>query len=163
MCVQYARLCSHTVSFDSFGPVMVTAVEAYVNNNLCLSLHLLHDNWETCLQRKANFSKRTFSRRTLKQISTVWALVLLLSTVTSILLPICLSVCVPDKEQYYPLLDVSWWSDSVLILARCSGSVTVSSARTLLNLLGKSCEWFEPSPRVTAAHDGGFLSLEVNV
>jgi len=60
-------------------------------------------------------------------------------------------------------VDVSWWSDIVLILARCSGSVTVSSVRTLRNLLGKSCEWFEPSPRVTAAHDGGFLSLEVNV
>uniref|UniRef100_A0A672GZU8 Neuroblastoma-amplified sequence N-terminal domain-containing protein n=1 Tax=Salarias fasciatus TaxID=181472 RepID=A0A672GZU8_SALFA len=67
------------------------------------------------------------------------------------------------KEQYYPLVDVSWWSDNVLILARCSGSVTVSSVRALRNLLGKSCEWFEPSPRVTAAHDGGFLSLEVKM
>ncbi|XP_031726223.1 NBAS subunit of NRZ tethering complex isoform X2 [Anarrhichthys ocellatus] len=70
---------------------------------------------------------------------------------------------IKDKEQYYPLEDVSWWSDIVLILARCSGSVTVSSVRTLRNLLGKSCEWFEPSPRVTAAHDGGFLSLECEV
>ncbi|XP_040920272.1 neuroblastoma-amplified sequence isoform X2 [Toxotes jaculatrix] len=70
---------------------------------------------------------------------------------------------IKDKEQYYPLVDVSWWSDNVLILARCSGSVTVSSVRTLCNLLGKSCEWFEPSPRVTAAHDGGFLSLECEV
>lgn len=77
------------------------------------------------------------------------------------LMPVPLPV--PDKEQYYPLVDVSWWSDNVLILARCSGSVTVSSVRTLRNLLGKSCEWFEPSPRVTAAHNGGFLSLEVNV
>ncbi|KAF0023340.1 hypothetical protein F2P81_023970 [Scophthalmus maximus] len=67
------------------------------------------------------------------------------------------------KEQYYPLVDVNWWSDNVLIMARCSGSVTVSSARTLRNLLGKSCEWFEPSPQVTAAHDGGFLSLECEV
>ncbi|XP_022626095.1 neuroblastoma-amplified sequence isoform X1 [Seriola dumerili] len=70
---------------------------------------------------------------------------------------------IKDKEQYYPLVDVSWWSDNVLILARCSGSVTVSSVRTLRNLLGKSCEWFEPSPRVTTAHDGGFLSLECEV
>ncbi|XP_047429612.1 NBAS subunit of NRZ tethering complex [Mugil cephalus] len=70
---------------------------------------------------------------------------------------------IKDKEQYYPLVDVSWWSDLVLILARCSGSVTVSSVRTLRNLLGKSCEWFEPSPRLTAAHDGGFLSLECEV
>ncbi|KAI4801678.1 hypothetical protein KUCAC02_019556, partial [Chaenocephalus aceratus] len=70
---------------------------------------------------------------------------------------------IKDKEQYYPLEDVSWWSDVVLILARCSGSVTVSSVRTLRNLLGKSCEWFEPSPRVTAAHEVGFLSLECEV
>ncbi|AWP19902.1 putative neuroblastoma-amplified sequence [Scophthalmus maximus] len=70
---------------------------------------------------------------------------------------------IKDKEQYYPLVDVNWWSDNVLIMARCSGSVTVSSARTLRNLLGKSCEWFEPSPQVTAAHDGGFLSLECEV
>ncbi|XP_056150441.1 LOW QUALITY PROTEIN: NBAS subunit of NRZ tethering complex [Lampris incognitus] len=68
-----------------------------------------------------------------------------------------------DKELYYPLVDVSWWSESVLILARCSGSVTVSSVRALRNLLGKSCEWFEPSPRVTTAYDGGFLSLECEV
>ncbi|XP_029604602.1 neuroblastoma-amplified sequence [Salmo trutta] len=70
---------------------------------------------------------------------------------------------IKDKEQYYPLCEVSWWSDCVLILARCSGSLTVSSVRTLQNLLGKSCEWFQPSPRVTAAHDGGFLSLECEV
>ncbi|KAM9703151.1 NBAS subunit of NRZ tethering complex [Menidia menidia] len=70
---------------------------------------------------------------------------------------------IKDKEQYYPLVDVNWWGDNVLILARCSGSVTVSSVRMLRNLLGKSCEWFEPSPRVTAAHDGGFLSLECEV
>lgn len=76
-------------------------------------------------------------------------------------LDLCLLIPTPDKEQYYPLVDVNWWSDGVLILARCSGSVTVSSVRTLRNLLGKSCEWFEPSPRVAAAHDGGFLSLEV--
>ncbi|XP_016118100.1 neuroblastoma-amplified sequence-like, partial [Sinocyclocheilus grahami] len=64
------------------------------------------------------------------------------------------------KEQYQSLLDVSWWSETALILARCSGALTVSSVRTLKNLLGKSCEWFETSPRVTSAHDGGFLSLE---
>uniref|UniRef100_A0A673GLC1 NBAS subunit of NRZ tethering complex n=1 Tax=Sinocyclocheilus rhinocerous TaxID=307959 RepID=A0A673GLC1_9TELE len=66
-----------------------------------------------------------------------------------------------DKEQYQFLIDVSWWSETALILARCSGALTVSSVRTLKNVLGKSCEWFETSPRVTLAHDGGFLSLEV--
>ncbi|KAJ8397645.1 hypothetical protein AAFF_G00436440, partial [Aldrovandia affinis] len=70
---------------------------------------------------------------------------------------------IKDKELYYPLLDVNWWSDSAVILARCSGSLTVSSVRTLKNLLGRSCEWFEPSPQVTAAHEGGFLSLECEI
>lgn len=66
-----------------------------------------------------------------------------------------------DKESFYPLIDVNWWMDSAVTLARCSGALTVSSVKTLKNLLGKSCEWFEPSPQVTATHDGGFLSLEV--
>ncbi|XP_064620288.1 NBAS subunit of NRZ tethering complex-like [Lineus longissimus] len=58
------------------------------------------------------------------------------------------------------VIDVNWWSDLALILARCSGSVTVSSVNELRNLLGKSPEWFEPSPFVSTAHDGGFLGLE---
>ncbi|XP_028652676.1 NBAS subunit of NRZ tethering complex [Erpetoichthys calabaricus] len=70
---------------------------------------------------------------------------------------------IKDKESYYPLIDVNWWTDNAVILARCSGSLTVSSVKTLKNLLGKSCEWFEPSPQVTAAHDGGFLTLECEV
>ncbi|XP_036290535.1 neuroblastoma-amplified sequence isoform X3 [Pipistrellus kuhlii] len=70
---------------------------------------------------------------------------------------------VKDKESLYPLVDVNWWADSAVILARCSGALTVSSVKTLKNLLGKSCEWFEPAPQVTAAHDGGFLSLECEV
>uniref|UniRef100_A0A7N4P366 NBAS subunit of NRZ tethering complex n=1 Tax=Sarcophilus harrisii TaxID=9305 RepID=A0A7N4P366_SARHA len=70
---------------------------------------------------------------------------------------------IKDKESYYPLTDVSWWAGNAVTLARCSGALTVSSVKTLKNLLGKSCEWFEPSPQVTAAHDGGFLSLECEV
>uniref|UniRef100_A0A8B9IYF2 NBAS subunit of NRZ tethering complex n=1 Tax=Amazona collaria TaxID=241587 RepID=A0A8B9IYF2_9PSIT len=70
---------------------------------------------------------------------------------------------IKDKESYYSLVDVSWWADSCVILARCSGALTVSSVKTLRNLLGKSCEWFESSPQVTSAHDGGFLSLECEI
>lgn len=68
-----------------------------------------------------------------------------------------------DKESFYPLIDVNWWAEGAVTLARCSGALTVSSVKTLKNLLGKSCEWFEPSPQVTATHDGGFLSLEVRL
>ncbi|XP_061845911.1 NBAS subunit of NRZ tethering complex isoform X3 [Colius striatus] len=70
---------------------------------------------------------------------------------------------IKDKESYYPLIDVNWWADNSVILARCSGALTVSSVKTLKNLLGKSCEWFESSPQVTSAHDGGFLSLECEI
>ncbi|XP_058144004.1 NBAS subunit of NRZ tethering complex [Dasypus novemcinctus] len=70
---------------------------------------------------------------------------------------------IKGRESFYPLLDVNWWADSAVTLARCSGALTVSSVKTLKNLLGKSCEWFEPSPQVTATHDGGFLSLECEI
>nr|XP_056712438.1 NBAS subunit of NRZ tethering complex [Euleptes europaea] len=70
---------------------------------------------------------------------------------------------IKDKESFYPLIDINWWSESAVILARCSGALTVSSMKTLKNLLGKSCEWFESSPQVTSAHDGGFLCLECEV
>ncbi|XP_064002508.1 NBAS subunit of NRZ tethering complex isoform X2 [Pogoniulus pusillus] len=70
---------------------------------------------------------------------------------------------IKDKESYYPLIDVNWWADNSVILARCSGALTVSSVKTLTNLLGKTCEWFESSPQVTSAHDGGFLSLECEI
>ncbi|XP_014586788.2 NBAS subunit of NRZ tethering complex [Equus caballus] len=70
---------------------------------------------------------------------------------------------IKDKESFYPLIDVNWWADTAVTLARCSGALTVSSVKTLKNLLGKSCEWFEPSPQVTATHDGGFLSLECEI
>ncbi|XP_013421684.1 neuroblastoma-amplified sequence [Lingula anatina] len=65
-----------------------------------------------------------------------------------------------DSTEQPNLLDVNWWSKEALILARCSGAVTVSSANTLRNLLGTSPEWLEPSPQVSKAHDGGFLGLE---
>ncbi|XP_032285991.1 neuroblastoma-amplified sequence isoform X1 [Phoca vitulina] len=70
---------------------------------------------------------------------------------------------IKDKESFYPLIDVNWWAANAVTLARCSGALAVSSVKTLKNLLGKSCEWFEPSPQVTAAHDGGFLSLECEI
>uniref|UniRef100_A0A8C5T7B4 NBAS subunit of NRZ tethering complex n=1 Tax=Malurus cyaneus samueli TaxID=2593467 RepID=A0A8C5T7B4_9PASS len=75
----------------------------------------------------------------------------------------CMSCSRKYKESYYPLIDVNWWADNSVILARCSGALTVSSVKTLRNLLGKACEWFESSPQVTSAHDGGFLSLECEI
>ncbi|XP_076465960.1 NBAS subunit of NRZ tethering complex-like isoform X2 [Babylonia areolata] len=65
-----------------------------------------------------------------------------------------------DLIPHRNLVDINFWSSQAVILARCSGAVTVSSVSSLKNLLGSSPEWFEPSPRVAEAHDGGFLGLE---
>ncbi|XP_026530082.1 neuroblastoma-amplified sequence [Notechis scutatus] len=70
---------------------------------------------------------------------------------------------IKDKESFYPLIDINWWGETSVILARCSGALTVSSVKNLKNLLGKSCEWFESAPQVTSAHEGGFLCLECEV
>lgn len=59
------------------------------------------------------------------------------------------------------MLDVNWWSNDAMILARGTGAVTVSSVKTMANLLGNQPEWFEPAPRLSEVHNGGFLGLEV--
>ncbi|XP_076063779.1 NBAS subunit of NRZ tethering complex-like [Oratosquilla oratoria] len=59
------------------------------------------------------------------------------------------------------LIDVSWWSEGAVILARFSGAVTVSSINSLSNLLGESPEFLEGTPQVSEAYDRGFLALEV--
>ena len=66
-----------------------------------------------------------------------------------------------EHLQAYHLVDAKWWSDQAVILARGTGSVTLSSVQTLKNLLGTSPEWFEPAPIITSAKDESFLGLEV--
>ncbi|XP_041364061.1 neuroblastoma-amplified sequence-like isoform X2 [Gigantopelta aegis] len=68
-----------------------------------------------------------------------------------------------DLIPHKKLLDVNFWSNEALITARCTGAVTVSSVNTLKNLLGNSPEWFEPSPRVSETHEGGFIGIECEV
>ena len=48
-----------------------------------------------------------------------------------------------------------------MILARGTGAVTVSSIKSLRNLLGSHPEWFEPAPKLSSMYNGGFLGLEV--
>ncbi|KAF4531011.1 hypothetical protein B566_EDAN009755 [Ephemera danica] len=62
-------------------------------------------------------------------------------------------------------VDISWWSENVLIIARYSGAVSVCSTTDLHNLLGEYPEFFAGPPQVSAAScDGrGFLSLECEV
>lgn len=44
--------------------------------------------------------------------------------------------------------ELTWWSELAVIVARYSGSVTVSSVATLRNLLGESPEFLEGVPQV---------------
>ncbi|XP_053405478.1 NBAS subunit of NRZ tethering complex-like [Mercenaria mercenaria] len=68
---------------------------------------------------------------------------------------------IKDLVNTRNLLDINWWSEEAVILGRGTGAVTVSSISTLKNLLGNQPEWFEPAPRLSEVHDGGFLGLEV--
>ncbi|GFR67773.1 neuroblastoma-amplified sequence-like [Elysia marginata] len=68
---------------------------------------------------------------------------------------------IKDLIPHKQLLDVNFWSEDQLILARCTGAVSVVSSEDLHNMLGKSPEWYEPSPHITQALNGGFLGMEV--
>lgn len=54
-------------------------------------------------------------------------------------------VCGPPRS--HPA-ELSWWSEAAVIVARYSGSVTVSSVASLRNLLGESPEFLEGVPQV---------------
>ena len=64
--------------------------------------------------------------------------------------------------KFHPI-DINWWSPDSLILARCSGAVSVCTASDLRNKLGSSAEFFEGPPRISPAFDGTFLGLECEV
>ena len=61
--------------------------------------------------------------------------------------------------RFHPV-DVNWWSPTCVILARCSGAVTVCGISDLCNKLGASAEFFDGSPRIGPAFDGTFLGIE---
>ena len=64
--------------------------------------------------------------------------------------------------KFHPV-DVNWWSADSLILARCSGAVSVCAVADLRNKLGSSAEFFEGSPRISPAFNSTFLGLECEV
>ena len=68
---------------------------------------------------------------------------------------------VSDLISTKSILDLNWWSNEEVILARGTGAVTISTIKSLANLLGNQPEWFEPAPKLSEVHNGGFLGLEV--
>lgn len=72
------------------------------------------------------------------------------------------SLAFQNPFKFHPV-DVNWWSTDSIILARCSGAVSVCAAANLRNKLGSSAEFFEGSPRISPAFDSTFLGLECEV
>ena len=61
--------------------------------------------------------------------------------------------------RYHPV-DISWWTEESLVLARLSGAVSVLKLKDLENLLGDSPEFLEGVPRLSQCFQKGFFALE---
>ncbi|XP_019696196.1 neuroblastoma-amplified sequence-like isoform X1 [Harpegnathos saltator] len=66
----------------------------------------------------------------------------------------------PGFTEFHPV-DIGWWSDQAIIIARYSGSTSVCSAWYLKNLLGISPEFLMGQPQVCElGSEKGFLCLD---
>ncbi|XP_053978605.1 NBAS subunit of NRZ tethering complex-like isoform X1 [Hylaeus volcanicus] len=66
----------------------------------------------------------------------------------------------PGVTEFHPL-DIGWWSDQAIIIARYTGSTSVCSTKNLKNLLGTSPEFLAGQPQICElGPDRGFLCLD---
>ncbi|XP_076667874.1 NBAS subunit of NRZ tethering complex isoform X2 [Andrena cerasifolii] len=66
----------------------------------------------------------------------------------------------PGVTEFHPL-DIGWWSEQAMIVARYSGSTSVCSTKNLQNLLGTSPEFLAGQPQICEfGPDRGFLCLD---
>ncbi|KAK9304884.1 hypothetical protein QLX08_003941 [Tetragonisca angustula] len=66
----------------------------------------------------------------------------------------------PNVTEFHPI-DIGWWSEEAIIIARCSGSTSVCSTTDLKNLLGPSPEFLAGQPQIyELGSDRGFLCLD---
>ncbi|KAK2578040.1 hypothetical protein KPH14_008457 [Odynerus spinipes] len=62
--------------------------------------------------------------------------------------------------EFHPI-DIGWWSNQAIIIARYSGSISVCSLKNLSNLLGSSPEFLAAQPQICElGPDRGFLCLD---
>ncbi|XP_014605991.1 PREDICTED: neuroblastoma-amplified sequence-like isoform X1 [Polistes canadensis] len=62
--------------------------------------------------------------------------------------------------EFHPI-DVGWWSDQAIIIARYTGSISVCSIKNLNNLLGSSPEFLAGQPQICElGPNRGFLCLD---
>lgn len=64
--------------------------------------------------------------------------------------------------KHHPI-DLNWWSEDSIIVARVSGAVVIYNVTDLFNRLGSSAEFFEGSPRISPSFNSIFLGLECEV
>ncbi|KDR17610.1 Neuroblastoma-amplified sequence, partial [Zootermopsis nevadensis] len=68
-----------------------------------------------------------------------------------------------DNSIFRPV-DINWWTDQAVIIARYSGAISVCSVANLRNLLGESPEFLAGPPQVSSlCSDHGFLGLECEI
>ncbi|XP_043281636.1 neuroblastoma-amplified sequence-like [Venturia canescens] len=66
----------------------------------------------------------------------------------------------PGLSEFHPM-DIGWWSENAIIVARYSGSISVCSIKDLRNLLGASPEFLSGQPQISELSPGyGFLCLD---
>ncbi|XP_036139993.1 neuroblastoma-amplified sequence isoform X2 [Monomorium pharaonis] len=66
----------------------------------------------------------------------------------------------PGFTEFHPI-DIGWWSDQAVIIARSSGSTSVCSTWNLKNLLGASPEFLAGQPQICELGlEKGFLCLD---
>ncbi|XP_076658373.1 NBAS subunit of NRZ tethering complex isoform X1 [Halictus rubicundus] len=66
----------------------------------------------------------------------------------------------PGFTEFHPL-DIGWWSEQAIIIARYAGSTSVCATKNLKNLLGMSPEFLAGQPQICElGSDRGFLCLD---
>ncbi|KAL6266607.1 hypothetical protein P5V15_003452 [Pogonomyrmex californicus] len=69
----------------------------------------------------------------------------------------------PGFTEFHPI-DIGWWSDQAIIIARYSGSTSVCSTWNLKNLLGISPEFLAGQPQICELGlEKGFLCLDCEI
>lgn len=63
-------------------------------------------------------------------------------------------------EPDYRVVDISWWNPKVLIMTRGTGSLSLVSAESLSDLMGRNQQWLNPYPSIYRYMKDEFFILE---
>ncbi|RNA26743.1 neuroblastoma-amplified sequence, partial [Brachionus plicatilis] len=63
-------------------------------------------------------------------------------------------------EPDYRVIDISWWDNKVFIMTRGTGSLSLVSAESLTDLMGRNQQWLNPYPSIYRFLENEFFILE---